>query len=277
MIANDLITNDNDGSVIDIGRHKGLHGITPTIGEADDSGKLLAAWIGSEQYVRQDLIAIPLKAPGALSFLPNSERWVRAWKRLWTDHVKKITGLNSGISIQTGEQEIGRTGQFQEVTTGVKYIRSTLSTEFQEVTLKSMSKFIINLVKYCDEEPITGKPLAADLVSIDEIAGGWTAELSTGTLLLVEPDISRKLVVEAFYCCNVGPKGDINSESSRDPASGGEIISLPVEWKVIALATPKARELAEKLLPVYLAGTKTLPGDIELADDGISPDLEEDE
>lgn len=260
---------NGQNTVIDLTKG-GMEGIIPTIGTENQDGSLGDGWVSSHPYISQDLIPIILKVPGGYDFMPEPERWKKTWAALFTEHAISIQGLNNGINIEVDETEIAGTGQFQEATRDVKYIRATLSTEHKEKDLKSIKKFLINTVRYLDKDPIAKRPLASDFISdLNEVGGSWTPDLKTGSILFVEPDVTRKMAVNVFYGTNIGIKGNIDNIGKKQLAAGGESDTFTIEWTIISITTSKVWDLANKLLPEFLSTAATLPADIQLTADKI--------
>jgi len=253
----------------------GVNGNIPVIGKIGKDGKNYEAWVSNHAYVSQDVIAVVMKTPLFFDFLPNPEKWKKTWKALFEVHPISITGLNSGLTVETEEEELGGTGEFQETIRDVKKARTTLTIEVKEKMNKSIQKFIDYIIRYGQKDYITKKPLVSDFISdINAIAGGYTPDYYTGTVLFIEPDITRKAVVDAWFSTQIFFKGNGDRTGKRQLASGGEGLTLSLSLASITLSTDKVFDLAEKLLPT-LTTIKTIGSDIELSEADIAPDLKE--
>lgn len=253
----------------------GVNGNIPVIGKIGKDGKNLEAWVTNHAYVSQDIIAVVLKTPLFFDFLPNPEKWKKTWKALFEVHPISITGLSSGLTVETEEEELGGIGEFQESVRDVKKARTTITIEVKEKMNKSIQKFLDYIIRYGIKDYITKKPLVSDFIDdINKIAGGYTPDYYTGTVLFIEPDITRKTVVDAWFSTQIFFKNNGDRVGKRQLASGGEGLTLSLQLASITLSTDKVFDLAEKLLPT-LGTIKTIGSDIELSESDIAADLKE--
>ena len=273
----DAIDNTNyglniGGSTLDLTKG-GYNGNIPTIGALGDDGKNYEAWVYNHSYVSQDVIPVVMKTPLFFDFMPDKDKWKKTWKAIFEVHATSITGLNSGLTVETDEEEIGGTGEFQETIRDTKKARTTLTIEIKEKMYKAIQKFIDFCIRYGQKDYIVKKPLVMKFIkNIDEISGGYTPDYYTGTILFIEPDITRKVVVDAWFSTQIFFKGNGDRTGKRQLAAGGESLTLSLSLASITLSTDKVFELAEKLLPT-LTTIETLGSDIELTEADIDSSL----
>lgn len=252
----------------------GVNGNIPVIGKIGKDGKNYEAWVSNHAYISQDIIAVVMKTPLFFDFLPNPEKWKKTWKALFEVHPISITGLNSGLTVETEEEEIGGTGEFQEAVRDVKKARTNITIEVKEKMHKAIQKYLDYIIRYGIKDYITKKPLVSDFITdINKIAGGYTPDYYTGTVLFIEPDITRKAVVDAWFSTQVFFKANGDRTGKRQLASGGEGLTLSLSVASITLSTDKVFDLAEKMLPT-LTTIKTIGSNMELSESEISPDLQ---
>lgn len=252
----------------------GVNGNIPVIGKIGKDGKNYEAWVSNHAYISQDIIAVVMKTPLFFDFLPNPEKWKKTWKALFEVHPISITGLNSGLTVETEEEEIGGTGEFQEAVRDVKKARTNITIEVKEKMHKAIQKYLDYIIRYGIKDYITKKPLVSDFITdINKIAGGYTPDYYTGTVLFIEPDITRKAVVDAWFSTQIFFKANGDRTGKRQLASGGEGLTLSLSVASITLSTDKVFDLAEKMLPT-LTTIKTIGSNMELSESEISPDLQ---
>jgi len=253
----------------------GSNGNIPIIGKLDKGGVNVEAWVSNHAYVSQDIIAVVMKTPLFFDFMPSPEKWKQTWKALFEVHPISITGLNSGLSVETEEEELGGIGEFQETIRDTKKARTTLTIEVKEKMNKSIQKFIDHCIRYGQKDYITKKPLVSDFIDdLNLIAGGYTPDYYTGTVLFIEPGVTRKDVVDAWFSTQIFFKGNGDRTGKRQLASGGEGLTLSLSLASITISTDKIMELAEKLLPT-LTSIKTIGSDILPSESDIAADLKE--
>ncbi len=254
----------------------GVNGNIPVIGKIGTDGKNFEAWVSNHAYVSQDVIAVVLKTPMFFDFLPNPEKWKMTWKSLFEVHAMSITGLNSGLTVETEEEELGGTGEFQESIKDTKKARTTITLEVKEKMNKSVQKYIDYVIRYGQKDYITKKPLVSDFIDdINAIAGGYTPDYYTGTVLFIEPDITRKGVVDAWFSTQIFFKGNGDRTGKRQLAGGGEGLTLSLSLASITLSTDKVFDLAEQLLPT-LTSIQTIGSDMELSETAVPAEIAED-
>lgn len=250
----------------------GFNGMLPKIGAVDTDGQLKDAWINSHAYIREDIIPVVLKTPKAFDFLPSKELWKSTWISIITEHMHTINGFNFTVSVSTEEENIGKSDEMQETPTGVKIARTVITGEAKEKANKTISKFLALVAFYTIKEQYADRPLVSQYLSIDDIGGGYTPDYWSGAVLWIEPDITKKMVVDAWYSVQVYFKTSGERTGSKNKTSAGAGVSLSLDLAAITFNTQKVIELAEKLLPTVVGIDLITDNDLLLADSGVAPD-----
>ena len=252
----------------------GNNGDAPVFGGVAADGSATDLWVSNHAYISQDIIPVVLKTPLFFDFLENPTKWKNTWKAIFQKHAISITGLSSGLTVETEEEEIGGIGEFQESIKDTKKARSTITVEIRDRMHKSIQRYIDFCIRYGQKDYLTKKPLISNYIDdISVIAGGYTPDYYTGSILFIEPDVTRMSVVDAWFSTQIFFKGNGERTGKRELAAGGEGLTISLTLASVTLSTDKVMELAEKILPTLTTIT-TMDSDILLPADGIAPDLQ---
>lgn len=250
----------------------GVNGLLPKIGAIDSDGKLKDAWVSNHAYIREDIIPVVLKTPKAFDFLQGKELWKSTWISIITEHMHNISGFTSTVEVSTDEERIGKGEEMQETPTGVRVARTVITGEAKEKANKTISKFLSLVAFYTIKDQYSDRPLVSQFLDIDAIGGGYTPDYWSGAVLWIEPDITKQMVVDAWYSVQVYFKNSGDRTGSKNKESAGESVSLALNLASINFSTQKVFELAEKILPT-VSGIKLLTdSDLSLADSEVAPD-----
>lgn len=251
----------------------GLEGHIPQIGKVVD-GTTYENYIASTPYVSQDVIAKVLTTPKFFDLMPTPEILKKIWVSLFEEHPKSITGFNSTLNVETDELEIGGTNEFLQTPKDVKRSRTTVTLEIPEKMNKAVAKFIDMCIRYGIKDPIVKRPLASQYVkSVSEISGGWTPDYYSGSVIYIEPDVTRLAVVDAWLQVQVFFKTTGDRTGKRNLSAGGDSVSLSIETAGITMVGENVIEFAGTLLP-NIVNLYAIPDtDYTLPTDGVAADL----
>lgn len=227
----------------------GQQGIMSKIGRVGPDGKNYDEWISNQAYVKRNVIPIVLRYPKFFDYMPEKEKWIAAYKALIELHPLSIDGLSSGLTVETDEHPIGGAGEMQEEPTDVKRAKSTLTFVWKEKAGKAIQKFLDKFIRYGIMDPDVKRPLVADLIGdISSIEGMYTADFYTGTVIYIEPDITQKVVIDAWLCTNMFWKSNGDRTGKRDIKSAGEAPELSIESSCITMNNEAVLTLADRIL-----------------------------
>lgn len=251
----------------------GLEGNIPQIGKVVD-GTTYENYLASTIYVSQDVIAKVLTTPKFFDLMPTPEILRKIWVALFEEHPKSITGFNSTLNVETDEQEIGGTNEYLQTPKDVKRSRTTVTIEIPEKMNKAVTKFIDMCIRYGIKDPVVKRPLAAQYVTnISAISGGWTPDYYSGSVMYIEPDVTRLSVVDAWFQVQVYFKTTGDRTGKRNLSAGGDSVSLSIETAGITMVGENVIEFAQTLLP-SINNLYAIPDtDYTLPIDGIAPEL----
>jgi hypothetical protein len=181
--------------------------------------------------------------------MPDTAKWIETFKALIELHPSAITGLTSGLTVDTDEHAVGGGGEFQEEITDSKRARSTVNTTYKEKAGKGIGKFFDVFIRYGMMDPDTKKPLVAKFIeSIEDIGGLYTPDFYTATVMFIEPDITQKVVVDAWLVTNMFPKSNGERTGKRDIKSAGDAPELSIDWAGITMNNEAVHDMADKIL-----------------------------
>lgn len=252
----------------------GQNGYMPRIGMIGPNGKTYAEWHANQAYLRQNVIPYVLKAPKFFDYLPNKEDWVKCYKNILETLPLSIDGLNATVEVQTDSRPLGGGGQVHEEPTNVIRQTSNPSYTFKEIAGKALNKFFENYIYMAFGDEFTKRPNVTHyLSSIDEIGGIYGAEMYSGTIMFIEPDVTRMTVQESWLCVNFWPKGAGEIIGKMNKEQGGEIVDMTIDFAAITLRTEGVRRLADLILSNLTVMSKVADLDILMPIDGEHPDL----
>lgn len=255
-------------------RYGGQMGYMPRIGLVKDN-KYYGEWISNQAYIRRNVIPILLQAPRFFEFLPDSQKWVAVWKSMMEDQPLTIDGLSSGLTVETDEHAVGGAGEMQEEITNVTRARTQLQMTFQEKAGKSMIKLFDFMIRYGMMDPDTKTPLISRFFKkISDVGNMYTPDFYSSTILYIEPDITNKVVNDAWLCTNVFPKSNGERTGKRDIKSGGEKVELSIDFSSITTNTESVLRLADTILANLTVLNKIPDLDIVAPLDGMEPKVE---
>lgn len=244
----DNLTESQKSNILNVSKG-GLEGHIPHIGKVID-GTTYENYLANALYVSQDVIAKVLTTPKFFEFMPSPDIWRKIWVSLFEEHPKSITGFNSTLTVETDEVEIGGTNEFMQTPKDVKKARTTVTLEIPEKMHKTVSKYIDLCIRFGIKDPIVKRPLAAQYVSnISEITGGWTPDYYSGSVIYIEPDVTRLTVVDAWFQTQVYFKTTGDRTGKRNMSAGGDSVTLSIETAGITMSTENILEFAQTLLP----------------------------
>jgi hypothetical protein len=237
----------------------GQNGPMAKIGMKGPDGKNYDEWISNQAYVRRNIIPIVLRYPKFFDFMPDKDKWIATYKALIELHALTIDGLSSGLSVETDEHPVGGAGEMQEEITNVTRARSTLTFTYKEKSGKAIQKFLDYLIRYGYMDPDAKRPLVSQYITkVADISNMYTADYYTGTVIFIEPDITQKLVVDAWLCTNMFFKGNGDRTGKRDVHSAGEVPEYSIESSCITMNNEAVFTLADSILSSLTVLT-TLP------------------
>lgn len=230
--------------------HGGQNGHFSQVGVIGTDGKNYDAWVSNAAYIKRNVIPIVLRTPLFFKLMPDSAKWDATLKALMELHPLAITGLTSGLSVETDEHAIGGAGEMQEEVTNVTRARSTPNFTWKEKQGKAITKFFDRYIRYGMMDPDTKRVLDANYITdINSQAGGlYTPDWYAFAMLFIEPDITQKHVVDAWLCTNMFPKSNGDRTGSRDLRSAGEAPEISIDFAAITMNNEAVHVLADKVL-----------------------------
>lgn len=186
----------------------------------------LTEWVSQTHYVRKNLHCFLLEAPRGFDLLPEPQYWIRALKNMVEVHAKSIEGLNAGLSATFGETAVSGGGEIFEDTTNVTRERSNVTFGFTDLYGRPMQTFLQNWILYLMGDPDNKVPMINTLTTSRPYT--MLADISSATMLFVEPDATHTKVAKAWLGTNMRPRDNGKVEGKRDLTSPGDLSELSV-------------------------------------------------
>lgn len=202
-------------------------------------------WLSAQGHLPRNLIPFVLEAPRFFQHMPNSDKWVEAYRVFWEKHARVIEGLKAGLTVETAEHDFGAGGEKFEEFTDVKRERSTLSVQTVDKYGNTWQNFYEKYIMYGMMHPETKTPLTMTMVD------GPTDHLSdnySGTIAFVEPDATGKRCQRCWIGANIFPKSNGPVEGKMDKNSALSIKDLSLEFTILAFYGEGTRVVGQMLM-----------------------------
>ena len=239
----------------------GQWGHLPIIGTPGAKGNK-HGWMADQAYIRRDVIPIVLQVPKGFDLLPQGDYFKKACVALFEKHARTIEGLDSSITVNVGEHELGLEGGKYQEPVNVTVAESNVSISLTEKYGQAVKNFLDVWIRYLIMDPQTKSPLIAQYLSQDQSTkeltingyklnnNVWSTEYYTMTVLFIEPDILNARVVNAWLVSNMFPRAVPNIIGKKDKKADKEIEELTIEFGGFALHSRNSnvRKLAQQTL-----------------------------
>ena len=98
-------------------------------------------------------------------------------------------------------------------------------------------------------DPDVKRPLVSQYITdISKVGGMYSADYYTGTVIFIEPDITQKVVVDAWLSTNMFFKSNGDRTGKRDIHSANEVPEYSIESACITMNNEAVFVLADKIL-----------------------------
>lgn len=202
-------------------------------------------WLSAQAYLPRNLIPIVLETPRFFEYMPESDKWVGAWKVFFEKHCRVIEGLKAGLTVDVVEHAFSGAGEFFQEFADVKRERSNISVTVVEKYGNVWQNFWERVIVYGMMDPETKTPLTATLTDgpTDNLADWYS-----GTVLFIEPDPTGKRAWKAWLSANVWPHGTGAIEGKMDKTSAFSIKELSMEFSSLTFYGHGVRALAQEIM-----------------------------
>lgn len=241
-------------------RAGGMFGLFPNLKE----------WVSNQPYVPKNLICVLLEAPKGFQYLPNPEIRVEILKSLVEVHRIRITGLQSGLTVEVTETPVGGAGQMHEEPTNVTEERSQVTFTWNEKYGMPVFHFHADWIRNLIMDP------NSKVASISTIAGvrvpDMLADMRGATMAFFEPDPSHTQVIKGWIGTNMYPKGTGENTGQFDLQSPGDKKDLDIAYTGIYQTGFGVNQLCQRLLDaINLTGANPYAAPAFI--DGVSPEV----
>jgi len=253
-------------------RYGGQWGYLPKIGGVRD-GKAIHSYMYNQRYIRRDIIPVVLQTPRVFDLLPNSKAWHASYKAMWERHARVIEGLNSSLTVESGETETGLEGAKFKEPTNVTREETNVSITLDEKYGIPFEILIDTNIRYGFMDPDTKAPLLTTLPGGENI-DVHTPEWWTSTILFIEPDVLQRKPIHAWLVSNLYPTSLPDIIGKKDKKAAKEMKEMTIEFGGLALPPTNVNvmNLAKTILDSLKLYTLT-PDKILLPADTIASTL----
>jgi len=225
--------------------------------------------VSSAPYVKKNLVARLMEAPGGFKLLPNKQDYVDVLKSLIELTPRTIEGIQSGITNEFVEVAVGGDGQMQEIISNSTVARTVPVFTWDERANKPIQAFWTYYSRMLLMDPQSKYPAITSVVSDLE---DWLPDMQAFTVLFYETDVTHTKVVEAWLSTNMMPKSNGPNEGRKDLTAAGEGLPLSIEFTAVTQSNYGVRLLAQQLVDeMNLSGLN--PNHIPAFVDRVSVDV----
>jgi len=254
--------------------HKGGQwGLLPRLGGVNND-TAIHEWMHEQAYQKRDVIPVVLQVPRMFDLLPNSKEWKTAVKSLLEVHAKTIDGLNSSLTVDVNEHELGLSGATFKEVADVKREATSVTITIDERMGIPFEILLDTWVRYGLMDPDLKAPLITRIIDAANLPPAWTADWYTVTALFIEPDVLYRQVVRAWLVSNLFPTSVPDLIGKKDKRSGRELKEMSIELGGFAIPSTnkRVRQLAQSVLTNLALWTRDSE-DILLPADKVDPTL----
>ena len=242
----------------------------------------LAAYVQNSAYVPRNMKCVMMEAPRALTFLPEGQSYVEAFKALFEIGAKSIEGIRQSITVEYVENAIGAAGEMQHDIAKVKREPSVPVFTFTEKYGKTIQRLFNSYIFNVIADPENNVPA---ITSYD--ADGpldLLPDMTAFTMMFYETDPLDRTVVEASLITNMMPKGSGPNEMRRDIPGTPSSVDYSIEFTGIqqvgagVVAVAQAMQDAMRLTNVNpmrrSAWLQSISADVAAANTGIANNIQ---
>lgn len=197
----------------------GMMGFTPE----------LAEWVSNQAYVRKNVFCILIEAPTGFQRLANPDVWVQTLRSLVELHPLSIDGLNAGLEVEFASNPVGGSGQVQEDFIDVKETLSNVTFRWNEKYGMPVGNFFRGWITNLMMDP---NSKVANMFTISPGKGptDQLSDVTSATMLFVEPDPTYTKVVKSWLITNMMPKSSGEITGKRDLTQAAETVSVDIQF-----------------------------------------------
>lgn len=203
-------------------------------------------YLGTQQYIQQQLIPILLAAPTGFDSLPGKDSLYKILKSLVELHPMRISGLNAGMEMETVTTPFGGGGQVMETPTNVKWQESNIQFSWNEKAGMPVHRFLSMWWRYLIMDPDSKS------ASINTLPGVQVTDMLPDryamTMMFIEPDVTKSYVMKAWLVSNMFPKGPLENEGRMDKNAAGEQKDYDVPFSGIVQMGLGVEKVAQSIL-----------------------------
>ena len=193
-------------------------------------------WISTTLYTKQKLIPALLRSPGGFRFMPDSAKRIAILKSIMEIHSISITGLNSSLTVETGDSLVNNSGEVFQTVIKVSRERSNPIHSVMEVKGKPVTTFVKQWIQELLQDPESGHP---GIIGRPEYIAAGSPDLLaddvSAAMLYYEPNVERTGVTGTSYMCtNMFPLS-ITDEAQRVIGAPNETMQVDIPFSSLTI------------------------------------------
>lgn len=209
----------------------------------------LKAFASNAVYVKRNIIAVVLETPKGFDYCDSPSIWHQGLKALLETQSKSITGLNSSLTAEYAENQVGNnTGDMQTEIINMTRAQSTPTHVIVEKGGKPAARIIEGWMLNLLMDPDTNFPRVVTFGDNREKLNDLLPDMVGATVLYFEPDALYKNVVEAWLCTDMKPRTGPVNEGSREAGAAGQVLEHSFDFTALQQVGPHVIALAQREL-----------------------------
>jgi hypothetical protein len=257
-----------------------------TRGGQNGYSPMLKEWVSNQAYVRRQLVAILLEAPGFFQSMPDPDLWVATLRALVELHPRSIEGLNAGLEVDIADDNpIGGGGEMQHEFVNVKQQASEPVFNYTEKYGRPIQTFLYQWIVNGMMHFGTKTPMITTLSEENKRPSDLLSPWYTMSVLFFEPDPTHQKVMKSWVMSNMFPRKTDDILGKRDLTAASELQNLSIPFTGFAQFNMGSDVLAQAILKginmtnanphLQPAFIKEIEADVASAATGLKKKIEE--
>lgn len=205
----------------------------------------IGKFVNNDAYVSRDVIAKVIEFPKWIYYMPDPTMY-KVMIKSFIEVQTKIDGLQSTITSEFHEQEIGNSG-LRQYTFNKNTITPSEVTHNMEMDKvgRPYQNLFVQWQRYGMGDYESGIPLVHLL---NPNIQDHLVDMYCMTVLYFEPDIRRRSIEKAWLITNMAPRGSGENTARKEGTTGGQTLSLNISFTGLQDDSLGVYEMAEREL-----------------------------
>lgn len=206
----------------------------------------LASWVSNQAYTRRNVFCLLVEAPKGFNYMQDPATMIGILRSLVELHPLSIDGLNAGLEVEFGASSpVGGSGQVQEDFTDVKEVVSKPVFRWSEKYGMPIATFFRKWITDLMMDP---NSKVANIATLATKPTDMLSDMTSATMIFIEPDPTFTKVVKSWLCTNMMPSGTGEITGKRDLTQANEPVTYDITFTAITQFGTGVDAFAQQLL-----------------------------